>query len=171
MSTVAPRSRSQLTPDLIIEAAKNIALRDGFGALSMRNLATELHCSTMAPYRHFEGGHDAIVDEVIARLLPISGHQIGQPLRAYFSVAMELAETLHLPGLAVALLEPQREAMIDRLAAALTSHLLIPLNPVSEERFVGLATVYALIGLATRGKFDPALAEKTVSRLVPLGVA
>lgn len=49
MSTI---TAERLTRDRIIDAAADIASRDGIDGLSMRRLADELGVSTMAAYRH-----------------------------------------------------------------------------------------------------------------------
>ncbi len=60
--------RPRLTRDRVIDAAADIASRDGIEALSMRRLAEELDVSTMAAYRHVPSKR-ALVDALLLRAL------------------------------------------------------------------------------------------------------
>ncbi|MBB4983440.1 MULTISPECIES: TetR/AcrR family transcriptional regulator [Streptomyces] len=65
--------RASLTPRRIAAVAIGIADREGFGAVTMRRIATELGVAPMAAYRHVAGKDELwalMVDEVSAELEP-----------------------------------------------------------------------------------------------------
>jgi AcrR family transcriptional regulator len=57
----APVRRIPVTLDRIVEGALELIDRDGLGALSMRNLATELGTGTTTLYRHVAGKDEVLV--------------------------------------------------------------------------------------------------------------
>ena len=61
------RSRSSVTADEILEAAERVSV-DGFEALTMRAVATEIGASPMALYRYF-ATKDELVDALLDRVL------------------------------------------------------------------------------------------------------
>jgi len=63
MPTESRRARSSLTPDEILGAAERVAAQ-GFDALTIRAVATELAASPMALYRYFPT-KDALVDALL----------------------------------------------------------------------------------------------------------
>ena len=68
MSTRSPGQRAGLTREAVIEAAREIADRDGLARLSMRSLATELGVMPNALYSHV-AGKDALLDALLDDLL------------------------------------------------------------------------------------------------------
>jgi AcrR family transcriptional regulator len=75
----------------VIDAAADIASRDGIDALSMRRLAEELDVSTMAAYRHVPS-KVALVEALLIRALleakelADDGEHLGRESRAQFAV-------------------------------------------------------------------------------------
>jgi AcrR family transcriptional regulator len=63
-----PYTAAPLSRDIVIEAALEIAEREGLERLSMRRVAAALGVSTMAPYRHVRNKQD-LLDGLLARLL------------------------------------------------------------------------------------------------------
>lgn len=61
------RARNSLTVESILDAAERVAL-DGFEALTIRAVATDLRSSPMALYRYF-GTKDELVDALLNRVL------------------------------------------------------------------------------------------------------
>jgi AcrR family transcriptional regulator len=61
------RARNSLTVEAILDAAERVAL-DGFEALTIRAVATDLRSSPMALYRYF-GAKDELVDALLNRVL------------------------------------------------------------------------------------------------------
>ena len=61
------RGRSSVSPDEILRAAEHVA-REGFDALTMRAVATEMGASPMALYRYF-ATKDELVDAMLDRVL------------------------------------------------------------------------------------------------------
>src|ERR1700719_2133918 len=57
----APVRRVAITLDRIVAAALELIDREGLGALSMRNLATELGTGTTTLYRHVAGKDEVLV--------------------------------------------------------------------------------------------------------------
>ncbi|MFG2330347.1 TetR/AcrR family transcriptional regulator [Streptomyces sp. NPDC048604] len=67
----AASPRASLTPQRIAAVAVELADREGFAALTMRRIATELGVAPMAAYRHVSGKEDLwalMVDQVSAEL-------------------------------------------------------------------------------------------------------
>jgi AcrR family transcriptional regulator len=64
-------ARPRLTRDTVIDAAADIASRDGIDALSMRSLADELDVSTMAAYRHIPSKR-ALIEALLLRALDVA---------------------------------------------------------------------------------------------------
>lgn len=60
--------RGKLSTDMVVEAALHIAARQGFGGLSMRNLATHLGVSATALYHHV-ANRDALLELCAERAL------------------------------------------------------------------------------------------------------
>lgn len=63
----APRDE-RLSREVVVNAAIQIARRDGLQSLSMRRLAEELGVSTMAAYRHV-ASKDTLVDDVLEAIV------------------------------------------------------------------------------------------------------
>jgi AcrR family transcriptional regulator len=62
------RPRGSLSREAILDAAEAIAAGEGFGALSMRNVAARLGSAPMALYNHV-ADRDALVDALLDRVL------------------------------------------------------------------------------------------------------
>lgn len=62
------RARVPLTRDRVLQAAVGLADRDGFTALTMRNLAQELGVEAMSLYHHVRN-KDALLDGVVDRVV------------------------------------------------------------------------------------------------------
>ena len=82
--TSAPTDRRvPLTKERVLEAAVDLADRDGIDALSMRKLGQELGVDAMALYRHVRNKDDildGIVDAVIAEIdIPVSAAGVRTP--------------------------------------------------------------------------------------------
>ncbi|WP_329116803.1 TetR/AcrR family transcriptional regulator [Streptomyces sp. NBC_01353] len=79
--------RASLTPQRIAEVAVDLADREGFAAVTMRRIATELGVAPMAAYRHVSGKDDLwalMVDRVSAEMEPAEQPESWrETLRAY----------------------------------------------------------------------------------------
>lgn len=67
------RPRGSLGPDLILDAAEQVAAAQGFAALTLRALASQLDAAPMALYRYFATKEDlvnALLDRVLGRFEP-----------------------------------------------------------------------------------------------------
>jgi AcrR family transcriptional regulator len=62
------KPRGSLSPASILDAAERIAVSQGFDALTMRAVASELEAAPMALYRHF-ATKDELVDGLLDRVL------------------------------------------------------------------------------------------------------
>ncbi|MGX2994992.1 TetR/AcrR family transcriptional regulator [Streptomyces sp. JNUCC 64] len=125
----APAPRATLSPRRIAEAAVRIADAEGFQAVTMRRLATELGVAPMAAYRHVSGKDDLwalMVDQVSASL------DVPAEVADWRGVIREMAlrtraMTLAHPWLAslpapLVVLTPNRVAAAERQLAALDGH-------------------------------------------------
>lgn len=127
----ASAQRTSLTPRRIAEVAIGIADAEGFAAVTMRRIATELGVAPMAAYRHVSGKDDLwalMVDQVSAELEPaeeVAGEGVTgwrETLRAY---ALSTRETmLRHPWLAqlpapLFALTPRRLAAAERQLVSL----------------------------------------------------
>ncbi|MER7957272.1 TetR/AcrR family transcriptional regulator [Streptomyces sp. NPDC096030] len=122
----AAAPRASLTPQRIATVAIEVADREGFAAVTMRRIATELGVAPMAAYRHVSGKDDLwalMVDQVSGELEPpaeVTGWR--ETLRAY---AVSTRETmLRHPWLAqlpapLFALTPQRLAAAERQLVSL----------------------------------------------------
>lgn len=83
----AATPRASLTPARIAAVAVEVADREGFSAVTMRRIATELGVAPMAAYRHVSGKDDLwalMVDQVSTELEPPDGAAgWRETLRAY----------------------------------------------------------------------------------------
>ncbi|MFI8289047.1 TetR/AcrR family transcriptional regulator [Streptomyces sp. ms191] len=83
----AATPRASLTPARIAAVAVEVADREGFAAVTMRRIATELGVAPMAAYRHVSGKDDLwalMVDQVSTELEPPDGAAgWRETLRAY----------------------------------------------------------------------------------------
>lgn len=125
----AAAQRTALTPQKIAEVAVKVADAEGFAAVTMRRLATELGVAPMAAYRHVSGKDDLwalMVDRVTAEVVvaeDVAGWR--EVLRAYavgsrrLMLAHPWLAQLPTPHFA---LTPNRMAMADRQLAALEHH-------------------------------------------------
>lgn len=129
MERPAATQRAALTPQKIAEVAVKVADAEGFAAVTMRRLATELGVAPMAAYRHVSGKDDLwalMVDRVTAEIVvPAEVTGWREVLRAY-AVASRLLMLDH-PWLAQLptphfALTPNRMAMAERQLAALERH-------------------------------------------------
>ncbi|MEV4943338.1 TetR/AcrR family transcriptional regulator [Streptomyces zaomyceticus] len=122
----AAAPRASLTPGRIAEVAIGIADREGFTAVTMRKVATELGVAPMAAYRHVNGKDELwalMIDRVSGELAPVdevSGWR--ETLRAY---ALRTREMMlrhpwlaHMPAPLFAL-TPNRMAAAERQLASL----------------------------------------------------
>lgn len=129
-SSSARRKPGEAGIDLekIVKVATRIGEREGFGALSMRRLAAELHVGVMSLYRYVRTKQellDRIVDRYLSRLdlSPVDGpldEQVVSVLRALHELmiaepvlAQALIAPIDSPGVyrfAEAVLRPMREA-------------------------------------------------------------
>jgi AcrR family transcriptional regulator len=67
------RARGSLTPELILDAAEQVAAEQGFEALTMRQVGASLDAVPMALYNHFatkEALVGALLDRVLGRFVP-----------------------------------------------------------------------------------------------------
>jgi AcrR family transcriptional regulator len=62
--TVGPKSQGRLSRDLVVQAAIELADRDGIEALTMRALADELGTKPMSLY-HYVDGKDSVLQEMV----------------------------------------------------------------------------------------------------------
>jgi hypothetical protein len=93
------RPRGSLTPEVILEAAEEVA-GHGFDALTMRAVAARLSAVPMALYNHFatkEQLVDALLDRVLSRFEP-SPPQTTGPRTCAASPAPTAACSSHIPG-------------------------------------------------------------------------
>ncbi|MET9432749.1 TetR/AcrR family transcriptional regulator [Streptomyces sp. NPDC006551] len=122
----APAQRASLTPQRIAEVAIGLADGEGFAAVTMRRIATELGVAPMAAYRHVSGKDDLwalMVDQVSAELEPeedVTGWR--ETLRAY--AVQTRAMMVRHPWLAqmptpLFALTPRRMAAAERQLASL----------------------------------------------------
>ncbi|MFD7323841.1 TetR/AcrR family transcriptional regulator [Streptomyces sp. NPDC059875] len=122
----AAAPRTSLTPHRIADVAIGIADREGFAAVTMRRIATELGVAPMAAYRHVSGKDDLwalMVDQVSGELEPaeeVTGWR--ETLRAY--ALSTRATMLRHPWLAqlpapLFALTPQRLAAAERQLVSL----------------------------------------------------
>ncbi|MFB7632861.1 TetR/AcrR family transcriptional regulator [Streptomyces sp. NPDC056149] len=125
--TAAPRA--SLTPQKIAAVAVQVADTEGFAAVTMRRLATELGVAPMAAYRHVSGKDDLwalMVDQVTAELaVPDEATGWRDILHAYATASR--AMMLRHPWLAQLptqhfVLTPNRMAIAERQLAALDGH-------------------------------------------------
>ena len=125
--SAATGRRGSLDRSRILAAALAIIDRDGFDALTMRALASELGVAPMAAYRHFENKGrlvDALLDEVAA------GLPIPPPGRSWRDTATEAAtgvrdSLLQHPGLVEAVVA---RPSLGRSAVLLTEAVYAPLR-------------------------------------------
>jgi AcrR family transcriptional regulator len=86
--------RAPLTKERVLQAAVELADRDGIEALSMRKLGQELSVDAMALYRHVRNKDDildGIVDAVIAEIdVPVSDGDWKSALRAQSVAARQV---------------------------------------------------------------------------------
>ncbi|MFJ8664756.1 TetR/AcrR family transcriptional regulator [Streptomyces sp. NPDC093600] len=119
-------ARTSLTPQRIAEVAIRLADGEGFAAVTMRRIATELGVAPMAAYRHVSGKDDLwalMVDQVSAELEPeedVTGWR--ETLRAY--AVQTRAMMVRHPWLAqlptpLFALTPRRLAAAERQLASL----------------------------------------------------
>ncbi|MCQ4214348.1 MULTISPECIES: TetR/AcrR family transcriptional regulator [Streptomyces] len=118
--------RAALTPQRIAEVAVAVADAEGFAAVTMRRIATELGVAPMAAYRHVDGKEDLLalmVDRVSGELaIPDDVTGWREVLRAY--AVRTRATTLAHPWMAqlpapLFVLTPTRMAVAERQLAAL----------------------------------------------------
>ncbi|MEU1119388.1 MULTISPECIES: TetR/AcrR family transcriptional regulator [unclassified Streptomyces] len=129
MERPAAAPRASLTPQKIAEVAVRVADAEGFAAVTMRRLATELGVAPMAAYRHVSGKDDLwalMVDRVTAEIsVPQELTGWREVLRAYAVASRELLlahpwlAQLPTPHFA---LTPNRMAVAERQLAALERH-------------------------------------------------
>ena len=105
--TLRERHRND-TRELILAAAREAFVREGYGRLTMRELAKRLGCSPGVIYLHFSGKDDllgCLVEESFAKLLDLLNEvpTVGDPtanlkarLRAYVSFGLEYPYHYHL---------------------------------------------------------------------------
>jgi AcrR family transcriptional regulator len=67
---------SSITKEIIVDAAFEIVRADGFGALSTRNIAKKIGCSTQPIYWAYEN-MEVLKQDVISKMLQFLGNQIG----------------------------------------------------------------------------------------------
>lgn len=87
-----------LTLDRIVEAAVRIADEEGFDAVSMRRIATELGTGAMSLYRYVPGKAellDLMLDTVFLRM-PRAGFADGEPWRARVTAVADENRALYL---------------------------------------------------------------------------
>ncbi|WP_223205970.1 TetR/AcrR family transcriptional regulator [Streptomyces xanthii] len=118
--------RAALTPQRIVDVAVELADAEGFAAVTMRRIATELGVAPMAAYRHVSGKDDLLalmVDRVSGELdVPEDVTGWREVLRAYAvrSRVMTLAHPwmTQLPA-SLFMLTPTRMAVAERQLASL----------------------------------------------------
>src|SRR5438067_6768492 len=99
---MATGKRAPLSRERILEAAAELAGRDGLDALSMRRLAQELDVWPMSVYRYFRD-KDELLDAVVGRAaervsLPGESGSWKEQLRDLLGRTHELLDS-HAPGL------------------------------------------------------------------------
>ncbi|MEV5978086.1 TetR/AcrR family transcriptional regulator [Streptomyces sp. NPDC052114] len=129
MERPAAAQRATLTPQKIAAVAVRVADAEGFAAVTMRRLATELGVAPMAAYRHVSGKEDLLalmVDLVSAELTPAAGATgwrdvLRESARATREMALRHRWMADLPTPLHAL-TPNRFAVAERQLAALDGH-------------------------------------------------
>ncbi|MEV7197127.1 TetR/AcrR family transcriptional regulator [Streptomyces sp. NPDC093510] len=140
----AATQRASLTPQKIAAVAVKVADAEGFAAVTMRRLATELGVAPMAAYRHVSGKDDLwalMVDRVTAEIVvpeEVTGWR--EVLRAYAVAGRRLM--LDHPWLAQLptphfALTPSRMALAERQLAELERHGLDADTTMAAFRTVG----------------------------------
>jgi AcrR family transcriptional regulator len=171
----SPRDE-RLSRAVVVNAAIEIARRDGLSALSMRRLAEELGVSTMAAYRHV-ASKDTLVDDVLEAIVETISlettesdwqKQIEQLTVRSFRVFLEVPGiTDHLRGRALvrpavvrwieALIQPLVDAGIQTESrAGFTTSLVWLLRGATRLSDEWNATIHALEEIATDGPEDSA---------------
>ncbi|WP_369215311.1 TetR/AcrR family transcriptional regulator [Streptomyces flavofungini] len=125
----ASTPRTALTPQRIAAVAVRVADAEGFAAVTMRRLATELGVAPMAAYRHVSGKEDLLalmVDLVSAELGPppeVTGWRevLRESGRATREMTLRHPWMIELPTPLHAL-TPNRLAAAERQLAALDGH-------------------------------------------------
>ena len=69
-------AKKQITREMILQAAMNILREDGFEAVNIKRLASELHCSTQPVYLSFTG-----MEELRCELIPLAVDEFEEYMR------------------------------------------------------------------------------------------
>jgi AcrR family transcriptional regulator len=152
-----------LTRDRIIATAVTMADRDGFGAVTLRRIATELGVHVTSLYNHVPT-RDAVTDGIVERLideakLPTSPVSWEDWVRGFFA-AMGTVATTH-PGAFAALQHrsvqgPRAAASFEVALEAFTRAGLAPEDAYGAVKTVSLTSLAVALerGMATRGEMS-----------------
>jgi AcrR family transcriptional regulator len=126
-----PRQRPKLDRTTIIDAAIDRIERHGLEELSARKLAHDLGCEAMSLYHHvanMEALKDAIVDQLIATIVPAEPAASLESLRGYAEAYLALAMKYPRSFLLVATRRRKGMSAIDAATSALVSFKALGLS-------------------------------------------
>lgn len=193
MATTTPRlRRRETTRAAILDAAREIAARDGWQAVTVRKVAALIDYSPPVIYEHFASKNEILVEllrhgfrDLAARLQAAAGAKgpddpLRRVARAYCAFAFEAPDLYQvmygLGGAPFGVADTWQEGeRIGEVAAAAVAAARPSANPeaVAEDVLVLWATLHGLVALAMAGRIagGPEAVARLAERAVRTGAS